>query len=80
MAKRDARRLGMVQAAIQGKLTNHEGAVALGISLRQFKRMRRRVKTYGARGLVHGNRGRASSRRLAEPVRLRLLPLSRYAR
>lgn len=72
MGKRDARRLGMLQAAIQGKLTNREGAVALGISLRQFKRMRRRVKTYGARGLVHGNRGRVSSRRLAEPVRERV--------
>ena len=34
MGKRDARRLSMVVAAIQGTLTNHEGAVALGISLR----------------------------------------------
>src|SRR5437773_6397106 len=72
MGKRDARRLGMLQAAIQRKLTNREGAEALGISLRQFKRLRKRVKACGARGLVHGNRGRPSSRRLAESVRERV--------
>lgn len=75
MGRRDARRLSVVEAAIQGKLSNREGAEALSISPRQFKRLRRRVRTEGARGLVHGNRGRASPRRLAESVQERIREL-----
>lgn len=72
MGNRDARRLGLIHAALQGKVTNGEGAAALGLSVRQFKRLRRQVRQHGARGVVHGNRGRPSSRRLAEPIRQRV--------
>ena len=72
MGNRDARRLGLIQAALQGRISNREGAEALAISMRQFKRLRSRVRTHGPRGLVHGNRGRASPRRLAEATRQRV--------
>jgi len=72
MGNRDARRLGLIHAALQGRVTNHEGASALGLSVRQFKRLRRQVRQRGARGVVHGNRGRPSTRRLAEPTRQRV--------
>lgn len=72
MGNRDARRLGLIHAALQGKVTNSEGAAALGLSVRQFKRLRRQVRQHGARGVVHGNRGRPSTRRLAEPTRQRV--------
>jgi hypothetical protein len=75
MGRRDARRLGVVQAALEGKLTSREGAEALGISERHFKRLRGRVKAQGARGLVHGNRGRPSPRRAAESLRQAILDL-----
>ncbi len=69
MGNRDARRLGVVQAAVQGKLTSREGAAALRLSVRQFKRLRGRVRRLGAAGIVHGNRGRPSPRRLSAVVR-----------
>lgn len=72
MGNRDARRLGLIHAALQGKITNGEGAAALGLSVRQFKRLRRRVRQHGARGVVHGNRGRLSPRRLAAATRQRV--------
>jgi len=72
MGNRDARRLGLIHAALQGKVTNDEGAAALGLSVRQFKRLRRQVRQHGARGVVHGNRGRPSTRRLADRVRQRV--------
>lgn len=72
MGNRDARRLGLVQAALQGKITSREGAMALGMSVRQFKRLRTRVRTHGARGVVHGNRGRPSPRQLPEATRRRV--------
>jgi transposase len=75
MGNRDARRLGVVQAAVQGKISSREGAEALGLSVRQFKRLRRRVGAGGVRGLVHGNRGRPSPRRLAAERRQRVVEL-----
>ena len=75
MARREARRLGVLQAAVAGKLTNREGAEALNLSLRQFKRLRRSVRDRGPGGVVHGNRGRVSVRRLSEDVRDRVVEL-----
>ncbi len=75
MGNRDARRLGLIQAAVQGKITNGEGAAAVGLSVRQFKRLRSRVRRLGAQGVVHGNRGRPSARRLPERTRQRVREL-----
>jgi len=75
MGRREARRLGVVQAAVQGRITSREGAEALSLSVRQFKRLRGRVRVEGAGGLVHGNRGRLSPRRLAVGVRERVVEL-----
>jgi len=75
MGTREARRLGVVQAAVQGRITSREGAEALRVSVRQFKRLRGRVQAQGPRGLVHGNRGRRSPRRLAETLRQRVVEL-----
>jgi transposase len=73
MGKRDARRLGLVKAAEQGRVTNRESAAALGLSVRQFRRLRKRVREGDESAIVHGNRGRASARRLAAAVRARVM-------
>lgn len=75
MGRRDARRLGVVQAAVQGKLSNREGAEALGLSVRQFKRLRARVRAGGAAGVIHGNRGRPSLRRVGGALRARVVEM-----
>jgi hypothetical protein len=75
MGNRDGRRLGLIQAALQGRITNGEGAQALGLSVRQFKRLRSRVRRLGPKGLFHGNRGRTSTRRLPERTRQRVREL-----
>ena len=79
MGVQEARRLGVVEAALRGKVTNHEGAEALELSVRQFRRLKRRVERQGAQGVMHGNRGRPSSRRLDEKVRQRVEELLRGA-
>src|SRR3972149_4885006 len=72
MAIREARRLGPMEDALKGRVTNREGAERAGLSPRQFRRLKERVRRLGPAGLVHGNRGRASGRRLAEEVRERI--------
>jgi len=69
MGVTEARRLGLVEAAERREITNREGAQGARLSLRQFKRLRQRYRQHGPRGLVHGNRGRASPRQLTLHVR-----------
>lgn len=77
MGVKEARRLGVVEAALRGKITNGEGAEALGLSTRQFRRLKRRVEREGARGMIHGNRGRSSPRRLEAQIRKQVEALLR---
>src|SRR6516225_8222251 len=75
MGVRDAQRLGPLKAAIEGRITNRKGAELTGLSLRQFKRRKARVRRDGARGLLHGNRSRPSPRRLAVETRDKIVAL-----
>jgi len=73
MSSKEARRPGLVQAALAGKVTNAEGAHALGLSVRQFRRLKSAYRRAGVAGLLHGNRGRPSPRRLADEDRERIV-------
>jgi hypothetical protein len=69
MSRKEVPRAGLVKAALAGKITNQEGARALGLSVRQFKRLKTRVRREGARGLVHRHRGQPSPRRCPAALR-----------
>ena len=58
-----------------GKLTVGEAARVLGLSVRQVRRIRRRVAEGGRAGLQHGNRGRVPVNKLRAVVRARILRL-----
>lgn len=75
MGVRDARRLGPIQAAIEGRITNAMGAELTGLSPRQFRRLKIRVGQHGPAGLLHGNRGRSSPHRLDPAVRAQIVGL-----
>lgn len=78
MGVRDARRLGLVEAARRGDTTNRKAARALGLSIRQFQRLKLRVAAQGAKGLRHANHGRTSAQRLDEEVRRRVEALLQH--
>src|SRR5258705_8841659 len=69
MSSKEVPRAGLLRAALAGRLTNAQGARALRLSVRQFRRLKRRFREQGARGLLHALRGRPSHRRLAPPAR-----------
>src|SRR5258707_14342372 len=75
MSQKEVSRPGLVRAAEKGKITNAEGAAALDISVRQFRRLRGAYRREGVEGLLHGNRGRPSSRRLPAELREKVLEL-----
>jgi len=77
MTSRDQRRAWILTQLLVGEVTTAEAAALLGLSERQVWRLRRAFERDGPAALVHGNRGRPSSRRLAEPVRDRIIELAR---
>jgi len=54
-----------------------EAAQLLGLSLRHVRRLLARLRQLGMAALTHGNRGRASPRRLADSIRQRICTLAR---
>src|SRR5215470_3193603 len=69
MSRKEVPRAGLLKAALAGRITNGQGARALQLSVRQFRRLKRRFREQGAAGLMHALRGRPGNRRLAEAVR-----------
>src|SRR5262245_58064191 len=77
MSRKELPRAGLVQAALAGRITNREGAVALQLTVRQFQRLKQRVREGGPLALRHQNRGRPSPRRLPAAVAARVQALWR---
>lgn len=65
MSYSETERLRLMQQIEVEVVTLKEAAPLLGISYRQARRVWRRYRERGQRGLVHGLRGRVSNRRLA---------------
>ena len=77
MSRKEARRPGLVQLAVAGKITTAEGARSLTMTPRQFRRLKARYQAEGIRGLVHRLRGRPSPRALEGALRDRVRELIR---
>lgn len=75
MSQKEAPRPGLIRAVLKGKLTNQEGAAALRLSVRHFRRLRAAYRSGGDGALVHGNRGKPSPRRLSEGDRQKVVSL-----
>ena len=73
MSRKEARRPGLVQLAVAGKITTAEGARSLQMSRRQFRRLKARYRVDGVRGLVHRRRGQPSGRGLEVDVHDRVI-------
>jgi len=74
---RDQQRIDVLARWREGSLTVAEASALLGVSERTAWRLRRRFGALGVDGIVHGNRGRASPRRLPEVTRERIIELAR---
>lgn len=59
VSQREIHRIHVIRLTIEGRETVGRGAKLLGISPRQMKRPRRKMKERGVEGLLHGNRGKA---------------------
>lgn len=77
MRHNEQRRVWVLTRVLGGELTVAEAAELLGLTERSIHRLRVRLARDGPAGLVHGNRGRVSPRRLDEATRTRILELAK---
>jgi hypothetical protein len=71
MTERDQQRAQVLTRWSAGELATGAAVALLGLSERQAWRLRRRYLDEGPAALVHGNRGRASPRRISDVLRAR---------
>jgi hypothetical protein len=77
MTSREQRRAWILTRVMKHELTMTEAAELAGLSVRQLWRLRVAFERAGPAGLVHGNRGRPSGRRLDTSIRSRVIELRR---
>jgi transposase len=77
MTTREQRRAWVLTRVLKHDLTMAEAADMVSLSERQLWRLRAAFERDGPAGLVHGNRGRPSGRRLEGSLRARVVELRR---
>jgi len=69
LSAKEIARYGVIENTIEGYLKANLAAEELCLSKRQVFRLKRKLKEEGIEGLIHGNRRRASPRRIPDHVR-----------
>src|SRR4029453_4358601 len=67
----------VVRLTLEGRESVGRGAKLLGISPRQMKRLRRKMRERGDRGLAHGNRGKPARNKIASEKIKKVIALAR---
>ncbi len=77
MSRKEQGRAEVIRQVVDGYIKQKEAARRLGLGTRQVRNLAHAYRMKGAAGLIHGNRGRASNRRIREEVRRSALELVR---
>lgn len=74
---KELKRIHVIHEINAGRMTAKVAAEILSLSIRQVRRLVKRQREGGDAALAHGNRGRASPRRLAPEIRARIVELAK---
>jgi transposase len=83
MSRKQLNKLDILSKANDGFVTVKEASEALGLSERQVKRLKKKVRKEGADGVIHGNTGRVPATKMpaaTEAEILRLYSLQEHSR
>ena len=77
LTMKEKNRIEVVQAVLDGRMRVDEAGRVLNRSVRQMFRMMKGLREKGLEGLVHGNKGKRSPRKIKSSVRKRIETLAR---
>jgi len=64
MTNKETKRFNIINNLRANKIDGSEAAKQLGLSVRQTKRLKAKVKLLGIKGIIHGNRGKTSHNKI----------------
>jgi len=73
----ELKRLHVIQKVLEGIVKQVEAAEILSLSGRQIRRIVKRIRSEGNRGIIHRSRGRPSNRRISHQIKERVITLYR---
>ncbi len=74
---KELRYLHVIRKVLEKEMRQVEASDILSLSCRQIRRIVKRVRREGDRGVIHRSRGRPSNRRISEPLRDKVIHLYR---
>jgi len=77
MSLKEVKRYDIIKKIINKELKGSEASRIIGLSTRQVRRLKAKVRVKGIKGLIHGNRGKPSNHRLPEKERQQIETLIR---
>ena len=75
MTEKEISRHSIIKNLIDGKINGTDASKQICVSIRQVRRIKARVKKKGAEGIVHGNRGKESNRKVDDKILLKTIKL-----
>lgn len=66
MSNKELSRYEIVKNLINGEINGTGASKQIGVCKRQIRRLKAKAKKYGAKGIIHGNRGKSSNRRVSK--------------
>ena len=73
----ELKRLHVIQKVLEGMIKQVEAAEILSLSGRQIRRIVKRIRSEGSRGVIHRSRGKPSNRRTFDKIKDRVIHLYR---
>ena len=77
MSQKEVKKYDIIKKVINRELNGFEAARLLNLTSRHLRRLKKRVKEKGIKGLIHGNRGRTGNRRIPDKERQKITSLLR---
>lgn len=75
LKQKDLKRATLIEACINGQCTIKQVAIALGLSERRVKQIKKEVKENGVKSIQHGNRGRKPKNTIPDETKKKILEL-----
>ncbi len=69
LSTKEITRYNVIENAVKGYLKAHQAAKELYLSTRQIFRLKKALREEGIDGIIHGNKGKPSPRRIPEDIR-----------
>src|SRR4030043_720118 len=77
LSQKELKRIHIIQKVVDGVIKQVNAAEILLLSTRQIRRIVKKVKAEGEKGIIHKSRGRDSNRKTPQDIRDRVVKLFR---